>query len=144
MSSRDAAMYTVVAIRRRLTSAVKDPVCACIDCNFPSCGVQLQCGVSAKSGHTLSDCSDDVLHGIFSNLVFSSVDVCLSRITLNTVNILTNIPISGIFRLARLQGMGKCADLIFPGGLAFFTIRHWVYYTGVHHRPPKPSDFDSS
>ena len=53
MSDRDAAMYTVVAIRRRLTSAVKDPVCACIDCNFPSCGVQPQCDVSEKSGYNL-------------------------------------------------------------------------------------------
>ena len=34
MSSRDAAMYTVLAIRRRLTSAVKDPACACSSCNM--------------------------------------------------------------------------------------------------------------
>ena len=32
--------------------------------------------------------------------------------------------------------MGKCADLMFPGGLAFFAIRHWAHYTGVHHQPP--------
>jgi hypothetical protein len=136
MSDRDAAMYTVVAIRRRLTSAVKDPVCACIDCNFPSCGVQLQCDVSKKSGCNLSICPDDVLHELFSKLISSSVDTCLSRITSNTVNILRNIPISGIFRLAHRQGMVKCADLMFPGGLAFFTIRHWAHYTSVHHQPP--------
>jgi hypothetical protein len=35
MSSRDAAMYTVLAIRHRLTAAVKDPACAC-----GSCGVK--------------------------------------------------------------------------------------------------------
>ena len=25
---------------------------------------------------------------------------------------------------------------MFPGGLAFFTIRYWVHYTGVHRQPP--------
>jgi len=33
MSSRDAAMYTVLAIRRRLATAAKDPACACSSCN---------------------------------------------------------------------------------------------------------------
>ena len=122
MCSRDAAMYTVSAIRRRLNSAAKDPSCACIDCNFPACGAHLLCRDSAKLGTGLIDCSDDVLHGLFSSLIFNTVDICLSRITLDTINILNNIPNSDIFHLARRQGMEKCADLMFPGGLAFFTI----------------------
>ena len=32
MSSSDAAMYTVLAIRRRLATAAKDPACACSSC----------------------------------------------------------------------------------------------------------------
>ena len=77
-----------------------------------------------------------MLHGLFSSLIFNAVGICLLRITLDTVNVLNNNPISDIFHLAQRQGMEKCSDLVFPGGLAFFTIRHGAHYTGVHHQPP--------
>ena len=136
MGSRDVAMRTVSDIKKRLNSAAREPSCDYIDCKIPACGAQLLCRDSVKLGTGLIDCSDDVLHGLFSSLIFNTVDICLSRITLDINNVLNNIPISDIFHLAQRQGMEKCADLMFPGGLAFFTIRHWVHYTGVHHQPP--------
>ena len=99
MSSRDAAMYTMSAVRRRLNSAVKDPRCACIGCNFLARGAQLLCRDSARLGTGLHD----VLHGLSPSLIFNTVDICLSRIIFDTINILNNIPILDIFTLLNVK-----------------------------------------